>query len=54
MSIVTKTGDKGDTGLMYNRRVPKCRPRVAAYLQSERRISFNEWGIFRAYRELDG
>jgi glutathione S-transferase len=30
------------------------RPRVAAYLQSERRISFNEWGIFRAYRELDG
>jgi glutathione S-transferase len=30
------------------------RPRIAAYLQSERRISFNEWGIFRAYRELDG
>ena len=29
------------------------RPRVAAYLQSERRIPFNEWGIFRAYRELD-
>ena len=29
------------------------RPRIAAYLQSERRISFNEWGIFRAYRELD-
>ena len=29
------------------------RPRVAAYLESERRIPFNEWGIFRAYRELD-
>jgi glutathione S-transferase len=25
------------------------RPRIAAYLQSERRIPFNEWGIFRAY-----
>jgi glutathione S-transferase len=30
------------------------RPRIAAYLQSERRIPFNEWGIFRAYPELDG
>jgi glutathione S-transferase len=30
------------------------RPRVAAYLQSERRIPFNEWGVFRAYKELDG
>jgi glutathione S-transferase len=29
------------------------RPRIAAYLQSERRIPFNEWGIFRAYKELD-
>jgi len=31
MSIVTKTGDKGTTGLMYNRRVSKCDPRVEAY-----------------------
>jgi len=31
MSIVTKTGDKGSTGLMYNRRVSKCHPRVEAY-----------------------
>ncbi len=31
MSIVTKTGDKGATGLMYNRRVSKCHPRVEAY-----------------------
>ena len=30
------------------------RPRIADYLQSERRIPFNVWGIFRAYRELDG
>lgn len=31
MSIVTKGGDKGTTGLMYNRRVPKTHPRVEAY-----------------------
>jgi cob(I)alamin adenosyltransferase len=31
MSIVTKTGDKGTTGLMFNRRVSKCHPRVEAY-----------------------
>lgn len=29
------------------------RPRVAAYLASERRIPFNENGIFRRYPELD-
>ena len=28
-------------------------PRVRAYLQSERRIPFNEEGIFRRYPELD-
>jgi cob(I)alamin adenosyltransferase len=31
MSIATKTGDGGSTGLMYNRRVSKCHPRVEAY-----------------------
>ena len=31
MSIVTKTGDQGETSLMYGRRVPKDDPRVAAY-----------------------
>jgi cob(I)alamin adenosyltransferase len=31
MSIVTRTGDAGMTGLMYNRRVPKSDPRVEAY-----------------------
>lgn len=31
MSIATRTGDKGITGIMYNRRVSKCHPRVEAY-----------------------
>ena len=31
MSICTKTGDKGTSGLMYNRRVPKNHPRLEAY-----------------------
>jgi glutathione S-transferase len=30
------------------------RPRIAEYLASERRIPFNEQGIFRHYPELDG
>jgi glutathione S-transferase len=30
-----------------------ARPRVAAYLGSERRIAFNQDGIFRHYKELD-
>jgi cob(I)alamin adenosyltransferase len=31
MSIVTKTGDEGETSLMYGRRVSKTDPRVEAY-----------------------
>lgn len=31
-----------------------ARPHIAAYLKSERRIPFNEMGLFRAYEELDG
>jgi cob(I)alamin adenosyltransferase len=31
MSIVTKTGDQGETSLMYSRRVPKTDLRVDAY-----------------------
>jgi cob(I)alamin adenosyltransferase len=31
MSIVTKTGDKGETSLMYGRRVSKADPRVDTY-----------------------
>jgi glutathione S-transferase len=30
------------------------RPRIKAYLESDRRIPFNEEGIFRRYPELDG
>jgi glutathione S-transferase len=31
-----------------------ARPRIAAYLGSDRRIPFNQHGIFRHYPELDG
>lgn len=31
-----------------------ARPNIKAYLASERRIRYNEQGIFRRYRELDG
>lgn len=31
MSIATRTGDSGETALMFNRRVPKDHPRVEAY-----------------------
>ena len=30
-----------------------ARPNISAYLSSERRIPFNEDGIFRHYKELD-
>ena len=33
---------------------PGARPNIKAYLASDRRIAFNEEGIFRRYRELDG
>ena len=31
-----------------------ARPNIKAYLASERRIPFNDQGIFRYYKELDG
>jgi glutathione S-transferase len=31
----------------------RARPGVAAYLASDRRLPFNEHGLFRAYPELD-
>ena len=46
----------------FERRIPglvdlhdrvATRPNIKAYLASERRIPFNEEGIFRRYRELD-
>jgi glutathione S-transferase len=41
-------------GLLALRDRVRERPRLAAYLASERRIPFNEQGIFRRYPELDG
>ena len=47
----------------FEREIPKlvalhdrvaARPNIKAYLESDRRIPFNEDGIFRCYRELDG
>jgi glutathione S-transferase len=29
------------------------RPRIAAYLASQRRIPFSQWGIYRYFKELD-
>jgi len=39
--------------LMALHRRVKDRPRIAAYLASDRRIPFNQHGIFRHYPELD-
>jgi glutathione S-transferase len=36
------------------RRAVEERPRIAAYLQSDRRIPFNREGVFRHYPELEG
>jgi glutathione S-transferase len=47
----------------FERKVPRVialrdrvagRQRVAAYLRSERRIAFSQWGIYRYFKELDG
>jgi glutathione S-transferase len=40
-------------GLLDLRERVSMRPRIAAYLASERRIAFNEDGIFRRYKELE-
>jgi glutathione S-transferase len=40
-------------GLVGLRDRVAARPNIKAYLESERRIPFNEDGIFRYYRELD-
>jgi glutathione S-transferase len=45
-------GRKIPLTLALHDRVAK-RPRIAAYLASERRIAFNDMGIFRHYEELD-
>jgi glutathione S-transferase len=41
-------------GLIGLRGRVAARPNIKAYLASERRIAFNEDGIFRHYKELDG
>jgi glutathione S-transferase len=40
-------------GLMVHRDRIASRPRIAGYLASDRRLGFNEQGIFRHYPELD-
>ena len=40
-------------GLVELRDRVAARPNIKAYLASDRRIAFNEDGIFRRYRELD-
>jgi glutathione S-transferase len=40
-------------GLLELRERVRTRPRIAAYLASERRTPFNQQGIFRHYPELD-
>jgi glutathione S-transferase len=40
-------------GLVGLRDRVATRPRIKAYLDSDRRIAFNEDGIFRHYKELD-
>jgi cob(I)alamin adenosyltransferase len=46
MSIVTKTGDRGETGLLYGGRVPKDDPRVEAYGTVDEAVS--AMGLARA------
>jgi glutathione S-transferase len=40
-------------GVLALRERVRSRPRIAAYLASERRVPFNQEGIFRCYPELD-
>ena len=46
----------------FERQVPRLvalhdrvakRPRIAAYLASDRRIAFSQWGIYRYFKDLD-
>ncbi|MDP8927119.1 MAG: cob(I)yrinic acid a,c-diamide adenosyltransferase [Actinomycetota bacterium] len=50
MRVYTKTGDKGDTSLLYGGRVPKDHPRTQAYGTTDEVVS--ALGLARA--ELDG
>lgn len=44
---------KAAPGVVALRERVRARPRIAAYLASERRMPFNQDGIFRRYPELD-
>ncbi len=46
-------GSEDTQGLLAHRERVRARPRIGAYLASERRMAFNEEGIFRRYAELD-
>jgi glutathione S-transferase len=48
-----KRFEKKIPGVVALRERVAQRPRIKAYLASKRRIPFNEWGIFRCYKELD-
>ncbi|MBR0838385.1 glutathione S-transferase [Bradyrhizobium manausense] len=48
-----KAFEKKILGLVSLRDRVAARPNIKAYLASDRRIPFNEQGIFRRYRELD-
>src|SRR6476659_129270 len=48
-----KALEKEIPGLVGLRDRVAARPNIKAYLNSERRIPFNEQGIFRRYKELD-
>jgi glutathione S-transferase len=48
-----KRYEKKISGVMALHERVAQRPRIKAYLASKRRVPFNEWGIFRYYKELD-
>lgn len=47
MSVVTKTGDKGDTGLLSGERISKTDPRVEAYGSLDELVS--QLGVVRSF-----
>jgi glutathione S-transferase len=48
-----KRFEKKIPGLVALRDRVARRPRIKAYLASERRIPFSQWGIYRYFKELD-
>ncbi|HWV43831.1 glutathione S-transferase [Pseudorhodoplanes sp.] len=52
--ILSKRLAKKHPHIVELHRKVAMRSRIAAYLKSERRIAFNQMGIFRCYEDLDG